>query len=126
MKRYVTKTGKVLTDEDIEALADEAEAGYDIRPCGGMADTVDSKSIASRRVGSTPTKVTMKHDDIVFIDGNMLHHPFNAYKVGDTLTLMIDEEPDGPSWEATITDIRMSEHSKEPCVLIYYKIVEPL
>lgn len=54
----VTKTGKVLTDEDIEALADEAEAGYDIRPCGGMADTVDSKSIASRRVGSTPTKVT--------------------------------------------------------------------
>jgi hypothetical protein len=24
----VTKTGKVLTDEDIEALADEAERGY--------------------------------------------------------------------------------------------------
>lgn len=27
---YVTKTGKVLTDEDIEALADEAERGYDV------------------------------------------------------------------------------------------------
>jgi hypothetical protein len=26
----VTKTGKVLTDEDIEALADEAERGYDV------------------------------------------------------------------------------------------------
>lgn len=27
---YITKTGKVLTDADIEALADEAERGYDI------------------------------------------------------------------------------------------------
>lgn len=26
----VTKSGKVLTDDDIEALADEAEAGYDL------------------------------------------------------------------------------------------------
>lgn len=26
----VTKTGKVLTDADIQALADEAEAGYDV------------------------------------------------------------------------------------------------
>ena len=26
---FVTKTGKVLTDAEIEALADEAEAGYD-------------------------------------------------------------------------------------------------
>lgn len=25
---YITKSGKVLTDEDIEKLADEAEAGY--------------------------------------------------------------------------------------------------
>ena len=25
-----TKTGKVLTDDDVEALADEAEAGYDV------------------------------------------------------------------------------------------------
>ena len=29
-KPIVTKTGKVLTDADIEALADEAEAGYDV------------------------------------------------------------------------------------------------
>jgi len=28
--RYVTKSGRVLTDEDIQELADEAEAGYDI------------------------------------------------------------------------------------------------
>jgi hypothetical protein len=29
-KPYTTKTGKVLTDADIEALADEAERGYDV------------------------------------------------------------------------------------------------
>lgn len=29
-KTYVTKTGKVLTDEDIEKMADEAERGYDV------------------------------------------------------------------------------------------------
>jgi hypothetical protein len=29
-RTYKTKTGKVLTDSDIEALADEAERGYDI------------------------------------------------------------------------------------------------
>lgn len=28
--RYRTKTGKVLTDSDIDALADEAEQGYDV------------------------------------------------------------------------------------------------
>jgi hypothetical protein len=27
---FITKTGKVLTDADIEALADEAERGYDV------------------------------------------------------------------------------------------------
>lgn len=27
---YVTRTGKELTDVDIEALADEAELGYDV------------------------------------------------------------------------------------------------
>lgn len=30
MPPYRTKTGKWLTDEDIEALADEAERGYDV------------------------------------------------------------------------------------------------
>ena len=30
MTEYRTKTGKVLTDADIEALADEAERGYDV------------------------------------------------------------------------------------------------
>ena len=28
----ITKTGRVLTDAEIEALADEAEAGYDLGP----------------------------------------------------------------------------------------------
>lgn len=27
---YITKTGKVLTNADLDALADEAEAGYDV------------------------------------------------------------------------------------------------
>jgi len=27
---YRTKTGRILTNEDIEALADEAERGYDV------------------------------------------------------------------------------------------------
>jgi hypothetical protein len=30
MSEYVTKSGRVLNDADIEALADEAEKGYDI------------------------------------------------------------------------------------------------
>jgi len=29
-RTYKTKTGKVLTDADIEAMADEAERGYDV------------------------------------------------------------------------------------------------
>jgi len=32
----VTKTGKVLTDEDIQALADEAERGYDVERIKGV------------------------------------------------------------------------------------------
>ena len=32
---YRTKTGKILTDADIEALADEAEAGYDVEHLKG-------------------------------------------------------------------------------------------
>jgi len=30
---YVTRTGKVLRDADIQALADEAERGYDFIKC---------------------------------------------------------------------------------------------
>ena len=29
-RTYRTKTGRILTDADIEALADEAERGYDV------------------------------------------------------------------------------------------------
>jgi hypothetical protein len=32
----VTKTGRVLTDEDIQAFADEAEAGYEVPPVGAI------------------------------------------------------------------------------------------
>jgi len=37
----VTKTGKVLTDADIEALADEAEAGYDVEHLKGKPNRPD-------------------------------------------------------------------------------------
>ena len=30
MSDYITKTGKLLTEAEIEALADEAERGYDV------------------------------------------------------------------------------------------------
>jgi hypothetical protein len=30
VEQFITKSGKVLTDADIEALADEAERGYDV------------------------------------------------------------------------------------------------
>jgi hypothetical protein len=36
---YKTKSGKVLTDEDIQALADEAEEGYDIEHLKPMPTT---------------------------------------------------------------------------------------
>ena len=35
MARVKTKSGKVLTRKDIEALADEAEAGYDLQKWKG-------------------------------------------------------------------------------------------
>lgn len=39
---YTTKTGKVLTDEDIEKLADEAERGYDAGKIRGSARYLES------------------------------------------------------------------------------------
>jgi len=35
-EQFVTKSGKVLTDEDLEALADEAEQGYDVTSLQGV------------------------------------------------------------------------------------------
>lgn len=35
---YRTKSGKVLTDDDIQALADEAERGYDIAHLRPLTD----------------------------------------------------------------------------------------
>ncbi len=47
---YRTKSGKVLTDPDIEAMADEAEAGYDV-------DLLRSRRRGRPRLGSGPAEV---------------------------------------------------------------------
>jgi uncharacterized protein (DUF4415 family) len=49
-KTYVTKTGKVLTDADIEQLADEAERGYD-------AETLKSRRRGRPMLGNAPSEV---------------------------------------------------------------------
>jgi hypothetical protein len=53
-KRYTTKTGKVPTDADIEAMADEAERGYDVaelktrRRCRPMLGTAPAEVVPVR------------------------------------------------------------------------------
>jgi len=47
---YKTKTGKVLTDVDIEAMADEAEGGYDVK-------TLKSRRRGRPMLGSAPAEV---------------------------------------------------------------------
>lgn len=47
---YKTKTGKVLTDVDIEAMADEAEGGYDV-------ETLKSRRRGRPMLGSAPAEV---------------------------------------------------------------------
>jgi hypothetical protein len=42
-RHYHTKTGKVLTDEDIQALADEAERGYDVSHLKDKRDRRDDE-----------------------------------------------------------------------------------
>jgi hypothetical protein len=49
-KRYRTKTGKVLTDPDIEAMADEAEQGYDI-------ETLKVRRRGRPMIGDAPAEV---------------------------------------------------------------------
>jgi hypothetical protein len=49
-KTYRTKTGKVLTDADIEALADEAERGYDV-------EGVKTRRRGRPLLGSAPAEV---------------------------------------------------------------------
>ena len=49
-KTYRTKTGKVLTDADIEALADEAERGYDV-------DVLKTRRRGRPLLGSAPAEV---------------------------------------------------------------------
>jgi hypothetical protein len=49
----VTKTGKVLTDADIEALADEAEFGYEISG-GGAGGSESGTATRLRARDGTP------------------------------------------------------------------------
>lgn len=72
---YTTKTGRILTDADIEAMADEAERGYDVeelkrrkrgRPLlgSGPAEVVpvrlepDLKRAVERRANQDETSVS--------------------------------------------------------------------
>lgn len=49
-KTYTTRTGKVLTDADIERMADEAERGYDV-------EELKSRSRGRPMLGSAPSEV---------------------------------------------------------------------
>ena len=49
-KTYRTKTGKVLTDADIEAMADEAKRGYDI-------EALKARRRGRPMLGSAPAEV---------------------------------------------------------------------
>lgn len=41
MAEYRTRTGKVLTEADLDALAEEAERGYEIDPAKGVTCTCE-------------------------------------------------------------------------------------
>lgn len=49
-KTYPTKTGKILTDADVEQLADEAERGYDV-------EELKSRRRGRPMLGSGPSEV---------------------------------------------------------------------
>jgi hypothetical protein len=49
-KTYTTRTGKVLTDTDIEAMADEAEGGYDV-------ETLKTRRRGRPMLGTAPAEV---------------------------------------------------------------------
>ena len=50
MKPYKTKTGKVLTDTDIESMADDAERGFDV-------ETLKSRRRGRPMLGTAPAEV---------------------------------------------------------------------
>jgi hypothetical protein len=49
-KTYQTKTGKVLTEADIQAMADEAEQGYDV-------EVLKARRRGRPMLGSAPSEV---------------------------------------------------------------------
>lgn len=54
MNEYRTKTGRILTDEDIQKLSDEAERGYDpkkLRPRG------EAMTVAERKLSDHQLKI---------------------------------------------------------------------
>jgi len=65
-KTYKTKTGKVLTDADIEALADEAERGYDV------------DALKSRRRGPTGAALGPSRGLGLPSPGNRRHYQHSA------------------------------------------------
>jgi hypothetical protein len=54
-KTYKTKSGKVLTDADIEAMADEAERGYDV-------DALKARRRGRPMLGTAPEVVPVRLD----------------------------------------------------------------
>jgi hypothetical protein len=59
MTKFTTASGEVLTDEDIEALADEAERGYDLDKA--IKVTVGRPSLGAK--GASP-RVQIRVDPI--------------------------------------------------------------
>ena len=68
---YVTKTGKVLTEADIEALADEAEAGYDVSKLdpnmaiavGQRRKTAMGRIFTVKRISAMNREALIRFDD---------------------------------------------------------------
>jgi hypothetical protein len=48
MADYTTKSGRTLTETELDALVAEAERGYDVAHAGGCCDPVGPSDIAAR------------------------------------------------------------------------------
>ena len=111
MGRHVTATGEVLTDADIQALADEAEQGYDVshlspqtpeqiaevraRRASGTSDTGSFEMTEGQRrtiaEAVDPTSPTYDPDQYGTVVGSMT--PAEAYEL---YANPVNREPQGP------------------------------
>jgi hypothetical protein len=57
--QYVTRSGRVLTDADVEALADEAEVGYDVSGLSAPEGSARSQQRARVGAGAEPPAATV-------------------------------------------------------------------